>query len=159
MTRGTLTTLIEEDFGEADNNAQGLSVPEVLAKLDKIVGLDNVKVFTKQLVAQLQMRAQRLEAGLPVPADASLRSFLFQPGTSRATVARIVAAAFSRSASCASATSSSATVRASSQAAGRTAIKTKRLIDRRSAASCSSARRTPSCPTTGTPLARRLSTR
>ena len=73
VTRGTLTTLIEEDFGTEDQANAGLeSVPEVLAKLDGIVGLQNVKVFVKQLMAQLTMRAQSAEAGLPVPGDSSL---------------------------------------------------------------------------------------
>jgi hypothetical protein len=85
VTKGTLTTLMEEDFGEADASSQGLeSVPEVVAKLDSIVGLASVKVFVKQLMAQLTMRAQRLEAGLPVPGDSSLHMiFSGNPGTGK----------------------------------------------------------------------------
>jgi len=83
------------------------------------------------LVAQLQMRAQRLEAGLPVPGDASLHMiFSGNPGTGKTTVARIVAAAF-KSLSILRLGHLVECDRASLVAgyAGQTAIKTKQLID------------------------------
>ena len=79
----------QEDFeGEGDDS--GLeSVPEVLARLDGITGLESVKVYIKQLMAQLTMRQQRKEAGLPVPADSSLHMiFSGNPGTGKSTPPR-----------------------------------------------------------------------
>jgi len=95
VSRGTLTTLIEEDFEPPPMVDSDDSVQTVLAKLDKVVGLSGVKLYVKQLMAQLQLQIERKEAGLPSSSSDSLHMlFIGNPGTGKTTVARIIAQMF-----------------------------------------------------------------